>query len=323
MSRSSTLQLVNANPELLGPNGFVSKRRRRYQPAFFHQLASIKHWIKESAKRAKSPNVKSSAANVLSPKTPQNGSKPDARRGSTAGASLDHRGSLSRRPDVGNRSMYPQRPRISTAPSAGSLKQRPSPSLSPSPLTPRSSYRRSSHGLRGRKSTSSSVSSVRSIHHVHSHSKASSTSSASINMTSPPSSSQAKIARSPHNSIKVLPNTPTTSTFPSNIRVVRGPLNETAAFGSAPPPSPGLIFAKRKRSPFKGPMLSVGGHGSGQRSRSDGPSRSGSVQGRKSGEIIEEEDEDEVEEVDAFPPAGPDEFVEEEGDLVVDDKPGR
>jgi len=70
-------------------------------------------------------------------------------------------------------------------------------------------------------------------------------------------------------------------------------------------------------------MLSVGGHGSGQRSRSDGPSRSGSVQGRKSGEIIEEEDEDEVEEVDAFPPAGPDEFVEEEGDLVVDDKPGR
>ena len=35
------------------------------------------------------------------------------------------------------------------------------------------------------------------------------------------------------------------------------------------------------------------------------------MQGRQSGEIIEEEDEDEVEEVDAFSPINADEYVEE------------
>ena len=39
------------------------------------------------------------------------------------------------------------------------------------------------------------------------------------------------------------------------------------------------------------------------------------MQGRKSGEIIEEEDEDEVEEVDGFAAPGPDEYVEEDVDL--------
>ena len=55
------------------------------------------------------------------------------------------------------------------------------------------------------------------------------------------------------------------------------------------------------------------GPGSARR-RSDGAggsvSRSGSVQGRASGEIIEEEDEEEVEEVDHFTPVtGPGEYV--------------
>lgn len=180
-------------------------------------------------------------------------------------------------------------------------------SLSPSPITPRSTVRRSSAGLRGRKSTSSSVSSIRSMHHNHhhSHSKASSTSSTnsvSTNMSKTPM----QTGRSPHHSVKVLPATPTTATsFPSNIRLVRGgpPLslfNEGApTTGSAsastsrsgslaaspmmpPPRSPnpfaspfgersGPFFAKRKRNLFKGPALAFGGGGgSSARSASGG-----------------------------------------------------
>ncbi|CAN9438422.1 unnamed protein product [Alternaria alternata] len=135
-----------------------------------------------------------------------------------------------------------------------------------------------------------------------------------------------------------LPATPTSSSFPSNIRLVRSGfppgLNESsAAFGngnSIPPQSPGLIFAKRKRSPFKGPMLNVntgvlnGGHANGGawRSRSGDSgmgSRGTSVQGRRSGEILgiteeDEEEEEEVEEVETFGgKLGEGEFVEEEG----------
>lgn len=165
-------------------------------------------------------------------------------------------------------------------------------SLSPSPITPRSAVRRSSAGLRGRKSTSSSVSSVRSMHHAqhhHSHSKASSTSSTnsvSTNMSKTPM----QTGRSPHHSVKVLPATPTSTTsFPSNIRLVRGagpPLalyNEGAPgnghgrsggrLAASPmiPPAPGSpnpfasfgersmpFFAKRKRNVFKGPSLAFG-----------------------------------------------------------------
>jgi hypothetical protein len=109
-------------------------------------------------------------------------------------------------------------------------------------------------------------------------------------------------------------------------------INEgNSAFGAVPPPSPGfpsgLVFAKRKRSPFKGPMLNVTTQGSpaangGWRRTSDGQgSRSQSIQGRRSGEGImgiteeeeEEEDEEEVEEVDDFGSAGlkEGEFVED------------
>lgn len=217
-------------------------------------------------------------------------------------------------------------------PTGGSYKRQ---SLSPSPITPRSTVRRSSAGLRGRKSTSSSVSSIRSMHHAphhHSHSKASSTSSTnsvSTNLSKTPM----QTGRSPHHSVKVLPATPNSVTsFPSNIRLVRGapvPLNLESSSGhnsrssslAASPmipqaprsPNPfafgsergGPFFAKRKRNIFKGPALTFGG-GSG-RSSSGTPSQSRSVSGdrlgggggggRRSGEIaaVQEEDEDALE----------------------------
>ena len=81
------------------------------------------------------------------------------------------------------------------------------------------------------------------------------------------------------------------------------------------------MFAKRKKNIFKGPMLNTsspngGASGSGigngpSHSRAASHSRSTSVAGRRSGEIIEEEDEDEIEEVDAFSPiTGPGEIEE-------------
>ncbi|KAF2842843.1 kinase-like protein [Patellaria atrata CBS 101060] len=300
-SRSSMLQVVSTNPDLLSPNGFTSSRRRRYQQnIFFGHLASLKHWFKESAKRARSPASKPNSATSPKPTTSTFSGKsksptaPSARRTSTT-TSMPPNHPISRS-DLPNRTTYPPRPRVTTHASTSTTTSKHRPSLSPSPITPRSSFRRSSAGLRGRKSTSSSVSSVRSIHHHHTHSKASSTSSASL--ASPSASATPKASqKSPHSSVvKVLPATPTSSSFPSNIRVVRGFGGSgggggegTAAFG-VPPPSPGLVFAKRKRSPFKGPMLGVAA----ERGRERGPgSRSGSVQGRRSGEVIEEEDEDE------------------------------
>ena len=258
-------------------------------------------------------------------------------------------------------------------------------SLSPSPLTPRSSaVRRSSGptGLRGRKSTSSSVSSVRSLHHApqhhHSHSKASSTSSNGSVSTSV-SKTPLQSSRSPHHSVKVLPATPTGSAaagigFPSNIRLVRDraapPLslyNEglpghgpgaagRMRMGPNPPGSPnpfaagGVMFAKRKRNLFKGPMMSFAAHhgrdgaaaksggGGGGGSGSHSRSASASGLGRRSGEVTiqevdedegddegtimmgeggaeggEGEEEEEIEEVESFTPIvrGPGEVVEE------------
>jgi hypothetical protein len=69
---------------------------------------------------------------------------------------------------------------------------------------------------------------------------------------------------------------------------------------------------------FKGPMLNTlatsptsqcGGSGLG---RASSHSRSASAGGRRSGEIIQEEDEDEVEEVDAFSPITAGEEIEEQ-----------
>ncbi|KAF1845937.1 kinase-like protein [Cucurbitaria berberidis CBS 394.84] len=317
-SRSSMLQVVSTNSDLLHPNGFVPKQRRRKQP-FIDHLLSLRNWIKETSKRARSPNSKASSGQ--SPKIPESKSPDSKRRLSTANRTSVHTNS-----SLTPTAQVTPRARVSTH-GSGSVRRL---SASPAPLTPRSSYRRSSGGLRGRKSTSSSVSSIRSMpHHHHSHSKASSTSSASI--TSPAVSLSGhghKITKSPHNSIKVLPATPTSSTFPSNIRLVRAGVpssfNEGGfAFGTSstgPPASPGLIFAKRKRSPFKGPSLNVNTQGSpGWRGRSDGGSRTQSVQGRRSGEIMgiteeeeEEEEEEDIEVVDFSRQLKEGEFVEEE-----------
>ncbi|KAA8576316.1 hypothetical protein EYC84_006452 [Monilinia fructicola] len=150
--------------------------------------------------------------------------------------------------------------------------------------------------------------------HQHTHSKASSTSS---------NGSGSKISlptRSPHHSVKVLPATPTLGSFPSNIRVVRqtplSSFNEGVSWGAnnsafgAP-----LVFAKRKKNVFKGPSLNTAssnasGSGLGH-TRTGSHSRSTSIAGRRSGEIIEEEDEEEIEEVDVFTPVtGPGETEE-------------
>jgi hypothetical protein len=66
----------------------------------------------------------------------------------------------------------------------------------------------------------------------------------------------------------------------------------------------GLVFAKRKRSVFKGPMLNVQAGSVGEKSgHGHGHSRSTSAVGRRSGEqTIEDIEEEEVEEVDAFGP---------------------
>lgn len=142
------------------------------------------------------------------------------------------------------------------------------------------------------------------------------------------------MARSPHSSVKVLPATPTAGTFPSGIRVSRRPppsglgslpafTEARGAFGAVGvvPGSPSLpVFARRKRSVFKGPGL--GGSPSAF-ARTSG-SRASSVP-RKSGEMIHgitEEDEEEleddmeVEEVDQF---GPELQIPSDNDLAVDD----
>ncbi|KAI1549720.1 serine threonine protein kinase [Pyrenophora tritici-repentis] len=254
-SRSSMLQVVSSNPDLLSPNGFVPKRRRK-QP-FINHLLSLRNWIKETSKRARSPGSKASGGH--SPKFTESRSPDSKRRQNTT-----NRSSIATTPRTPQTHMAP-RPRGSTH-GSGSMRRL---SASPAPLTPRSSYRRSSGGLRGRKSTSSSVSSIRSMpHHHHTHSKASSISSASLASPAGSVSGSHKPSKSPHNSIKVLPATPTSSSFPSNIRLVRSGfppgLNESsAAFGngnSIPPQSPGLVFAKRKRTPFKGPMINTSGN---------------------------------------------------------------
>ncbi|KAI7560248.1 hypothetical protein KC317_g9842, partial [Hortaea werneckii] len=185
---------------------------------------------------------------------------------------------------------------------------------------PHSSYRRSS-GLRGRKSTSSSVSSIRSTFkggHQHTHSKASSTSSASVASPSGLSSaSGSRLGRSPHSSVKILPATPTgAGALPAGIRVSRRPppgslgslpafSEARGAFGGMGPGSPSLpVFARKKRTVFKGPMLGNNGSPSGIGRTPLGGARdtgsgSASVQGRRSGEMITtgitEEDEEAAE----------------------------
>ncbi|KAI9373303.1 serine/threonine protein kinase [Aspergillus egyptiacus] len=344
-SRPSTLHVSASQPELAQHGGIFRRRTGRRQYPIISQLASLKHWFVESTKRAKSPHPKSSggthrkflseklspakghegakksplpASTISQPKSPSELATPTRiKRSSNASSLAPSSASYQNR-----RHSYPRQPRpLST--SRASHRN----SLSPSPLTPRGSYRRSSAGLRGRKSTSSSVSSVRSIHHAHTHSKASSVSSNSIGSASTPT---ARVTKSPHTSVKVLPTTPSASArFPTNIRLVRNPnlgFRDTDDFEGVPSssyneaapapllysPSSSLVFARRKRSTFKGPMVHTanlmvsGGVASSEypngNIRMDGASRKAARPATRKSQIIEEEEdaEDEYEEVDTF-----------------------
>ncbi|KAH9827487.1 serine/threonine-protein kinase MARK2-like [Teratosphaeria destructans] len=341
-SSGSMLRYSTVNPDLLSPTYVPPPQRKRrtfYQQPLKEQLAWVKHWFKEGAKRAKSPNYEKGSKNgptVHINGKPEEGSQEDRnmQRLQTGPPPQTRKMSMGERPDLPSRATMAGRPRINTTASsnsAHSVRQKRT-SLSPGTL-PHSSYRRSSAGLRGRKSTSSSVSSIRSAyqpHHQHTHSKASSTSSASIASPSGLSSaSGSRLGRSPHASVKVLPSTPT-GPLPSGIRLSRRPLpanlgslsgfsEARSAFGNIGPQSPSLpVFARRKRSVFKGPMAGSPSAFGRSASASTGNSRSGSIQGRRSGEMItgiteedeealeedeeEEEEEEEVEEVDHFGP---------------------
>ncbi|KAL3472801.1 hypothetical protein BJX99DRAFT_210099 [Aspergillus californicus] len=337
-SRPSTLHMSASQPELAQHGGIFRRRTGRRQYPIISQLASLKHWFVESAKRAKSPHPKSAGGSSrkflsekLSPAKGQEAAKKSAlaslttsqandlatptqiKRASNASSLAPSSASYPNR-----RHSYPRQPRPLSTSHASHRN-----SLSPSPLTPRGSYRRSSVGLRGRKSTSSSVSSIRSIHHGHSRSKASSISSNSIGSASTPT---ARVTKSPHNSVKVLPTTPSASArFPTNIRLVRNPNHgprdrdgsdgaATSSYNEAAPapllysPSSSLVFARRKRSTFKGPTVhttNFAGPGSecpNGNTRVDGASTKAARATTRKSQIIEEEEdaEDEYEEVDTF-----------------------
>ncbi|EEP82988.1 OSK2 protein [Uncinocarpus reesii 1704] len=359
VSRGSTLHLSASQPESMRPHGILKRpgmRRRQYP--ILSQLASLKHWLVESTKRAKSPHPKgfghpSVSLKFLSDRNNPNKSKNASKQQLPTPSNSPNPGQNYQTPTQikrsSNSSLAPSNASYPGAVRPSSITQPPRPlnssasrhrnSLSPSPLTPRNSYRRSSAGLRGRKSTSSSVSSIRTIHHAHSHSKTSSVSSNSIDTVSTPTGSSIKalaISRSPHASIKVLPTTPSASTrFPNNIRLVRGnnssvhsngPLhsvfNESAPLTIMSSPSSSLVFARRKRSAFKGPTLNtsnlIASNGGGtpvlprrRESLFDAPSGDTSALGPRKSQIIEEEEElfqshvfedEEVEEVDGFSP---------------------
>ncbi|PGH07655.1 CAMK/CAMKL protein kinase [Blastomyces parvus] len=362
-SRTSTLHLSASQPDLSHPQSILRRpgTRRRHHP-IISQLASIKHWLIESTKRAKSPHAKAfshaPSLKFLSdksspPKNKEAAAKP-AQTPTTTTFNRSQQTPVQMKRSSTASSLTPSNASYPGAARSGSLSHQPRPlstasitnkrnSLSPSPLTPRNSYRRSSVGLRGRKSTSSSVSSIRSIHHAHSHSKTSSISSNSTNTVSTPiASTRQTITRSPHPSVKVLPATPSSSIpFPSNIRLIRGGGPSTiagsghhkgaaySAYNEAAPgsilssPSSGLVFARRKRSAFKGPSLATSAL-----SATSGPgtpglpkSREGVIgtstgvqaagSGARKSQIIEEEedeipfdyDDEDIEEVDTFDPA--------------------
>ncbi|KAJ4409683.1 hypothetical protein N0V85_004065 [Neurospora sp. IMI 360204] len=434
-SRGSTLHLVTTsevldlNGTLQLPDDQNQVKKRPSKTKIFWK--NWTHWLFESTRRHKNsqkrasqstPNLAEKAA-VQSAKEgkskdgesprPQTSKYPAASSPMTAGTAGLPRGvvangyaskaspalSASSAPfknsnaSVGLSSSLPSSlPPIPHTYTSGSYKRQ---SLSPSPITPRSTMRRASGtaGLRGRKSTSSSVSSIRSMHHTHhhSHSKASSTSSNNSVSTSV-SKSALQASRSPHHSVKVLPATPTTVGFPSNIRYVRdrtgpplgiGSIGGPSLFANPPsdygshdngrlnaaflsnggggglsglntntqyyhlPPAPGspnpfasvnsggyfapraagtgspvvgpgghggVMFAKRKKNIFKGPMLNFGGSAggagasnrqreersssgaSGSASASHSRSASASGLGRRSGEITIQEEEEPGEE---------------------------
>lgn len=298
--RSSHLQLVATNPDLLSPVNAVNQVRssKRKNLQFFNQLSALKHWFVESTKRGKSPgktnssssqtekSLNGSAATLTRPVSSQpyspsplaNSQRPQHDRG-TSGTSIATRRSSygATLTPVTSHGLHKVDTSGSTArPKATTTRKSHRDSLSPSPQTPRSSiYHRSSSGatsrpggagLRGRKSTSSSVSSIHSMPrpHTHTHSKASSVSSNSLDTIHSPGS---KHGKSPHASIKVLPATPREGAFSSSGRMMRAAWSKNdstlesapvsrfneAAIGVGAPN--GVLFAKRRKGAFKGPML--------------------------------------------------------------------
>lgn len=270
--RSSNLQLVTTNPDLLaGPVNGVNKRKfgrlggQKSDRKFLSQLAALKHWFVETTKRTASPATSRKTQGSSQPNSKaasSNGTLPpngDLLQGQ--GHSRDVSGTSANTRNSYGATLTPIASNLSANSNGRPLgpgrldmqRTRHRQSLSPSPITPRSSFRRSSAGLRGRKSTSSSVSSIRSIPR-YTHSKASSISSDSHDTSTIHSPGSRSVGRSPHASIKVLPATPSTSTFPAGIRNTRagsnGDLDDSSGTGSS------VMFARRKKSLFKGPMLS-------------------------------------------------------------------
>lgn len=312
--RSSNLQLMTSNSEIIGSVNGVSKRgggtrvgRQRRNNQFLNQLSALKHWFVESTKRAKSPLGKPTSQGSGSQKSPSSskfGLTSDKARSQpqlslhqplTPGERPAHDRAISgastvltRNSSYGN-TLTPVTSanqlngvtKLDTPRATGSYHHKTASngtrtSISPSPLTPRGQSRRlsSGAGLRGRKSTSSSVSSVRSMPRHAGHSKASSQSSNSLDtihtLHSPGGSRASSLhhpgSRSPHTSLKVLPAGPV---FTSSGRLVRSSDDTLAAPGSTAPVSKfneamigsssgGVMFARRKKSAFKGPSLNAG-----------------------------------------------------------------
>ncbi|EWC46165.1 hypothetical protein DRE_04543 [Drechslerella stenobrocha 248] len=339
-SNHSQLQVMSS-PDLYSGNRdptfppSSSRRPNQRKLHFLTTLAALKHWLFDSARRATGP------ANQKNQQRTPNGNTSQTNLNQGRGLHSSHQ-SGSVRSRAGNvlemlRENDRQRDQRTTrgreparqggGGSSGSAApnlmaaQRKRQSLSPSPLTPHSARRMSGRGLGGRKSTSSSLSSVRSFHK--SHSKASSiASSSSVN------SVQLASPRSPRASgVKVVATTPRANSFPSNIRVVRqgsgsDAFNESAVFNRE-----GVAFAKRKKTPFKGPMLNLGNHArnsspsvSHGRRRHSASKRASTSSAGAQAEAIQEEDEDECEEVEEVaefsPVVGEHEevvFIKEEG----------
>ncbi|KAH8675261.1 kinase-like domain-containing protein [Xylariales sp. PMI_506] len=340
-SRGSTLHLVTTSDALGAQNMDQNpvKVRKKPSQAILAHWKNWTHWLVDTTRRRHKPNRRGSLStpnlvskngldhgkngNDTSPrphtsKQPTTPSVSGSVGGGGANQSNGHAAKGGPGSGAGGNLNAPAPVTLSSpahitsrVPSSASYKRQ---SISPAPLTPRSTIRRPSTGLRGRKSTSSSLSSIRTMqpHHHHSHSKASSTSS---NGSVSTSKTPLNATRSPHHSVKVLPATPTTTSFPSNIRLVRGPalalnFNEgMPSYDKNPGPGspnpfgggPSILFAKRKRNIFKGPMLQFGnpqssGPSGGSRSREHSHSRNPSASGlgRRSGEMpIQEEDEEE------------------------------
>lgn len=359
--RNSMLQVVTTDPTTLQPDNAVKKRKRKYQPLLMAQLASIKSWFKDPGQKLKKSEPGSTQSlNAQYQKSGPATLHPNLNRVST---DVGPRASEVMKPGLVTRNTYPARPHVTTTARSSHSRNRMS-SHSPSPITPRSSYRRSTggSGLRGRKSTSSSVSSVRSFAPAHvppgqssyypGHSKASSASSdrTGTDVGSPTSLSvaasninkqqQSRRRSSPNiaassSFVKVLPHPASPSPFatsfsqasqlssagkrvpprinlPINTDDNSNPSNPFAGMG---PPSPGLpVFARRKRTPFRGPnLLGPGrrrsdgvGLGVDQNSPAGSTTSGPSSAGRKSNDgqpaLIEEEDEDE----DGFEDVSPD-----------------